>query len=189
MNQKQKKAEIRKEIRKEREILEFKDWEEKSFKIQQKFLLSDFYKNSKVIFTYYHFDREVRTDLIIKKGIEDKKIICLPYINWKNKILIPSEIKSTEEIIEIKGIPGPKFLRPVEIENIDIVIVPGVVFDIYKNRIGMGGGFYDRFLKNIPSETKKISLAFEFQIFDEKLPVDENDIKIDIIITEKRIIT
>jgi len=52
----------------------------------------------------------------------------------------------------------------------------------------MGGGFYDRFLKNISEKTKKIALAFEFQVLNEKLPVDENDIKVDIIITEKRII-
>jgi len=182
------KAEIRKKIRKLRETIEIEEWQEKSLKIQKKFLSSYYYKNSKIIFTYFHFDREVKTDLIIKKGIEDKKTICLPFINWKNKVLIPSEIKSIEEIKEEKGIPVPKFLRPVEIENIDIIIVPGVVFDIYKNRIGMGGGFYDRFLKNIPKKILKIALAFEFQVLNEKLPVDENDVKVDIIITEKRII-
>jgi 5-formyltetrahydrofolate cyclo-ligase len=82
----------------------------------------------------------------------------------------------------------PKVLRSFEKEKIDIVIVPGVVFDIYRNRIGMGGGFYDRFLKNISEETKKIALAFEFQVLNEKLPVDENDVKVDVIITEGRII-
>ena len=182
------KSEIRKKIRKIREEIEIKEWEEKSLKIQERFIFSDFYKNSKVIFTYYHFDREVKTDLIIKKGFEDGKIICLPFIDWENKILIPSEIKSIEEIVEVKGIPGPKFLRPIKIENIDVVIVPGVAFDIYKNRIGMGGGFYDRFLKNLSPKTKKISLAFEFQILNKKLPFDEKDVKVDLIITEKRII-
>lgn len=185
MNQK---IEIRKKIKKIREKLEFEIWEEKSLKIQEKFLSTEFYKNSNVIFTYFHFNREVKTDLIIKKCFEDRKIICLPYIDWKNKILIPSEIKSFEEIVETKGIPCPKFLKPVEIEKIDIVIVPGVTFDIFKNRIGMGGGFYDKFLKDIPQKTLKIALAFEFQILKEGLPIEEKDIKVDFIITESRII-
>jgi len=187
MNQKLKEK-IREKIRKAREIVEVEEWLKKSFKIQEDFLSSDYYKNSKTIFTYFHFDREVKTDLIIKKSIEDGKIICLPYIDWKNKILIPSEIKSIEEIVQEKGIPVPKFLRPVEVENIDIIIVPGVAFDVYKNRIGMGSGFYDRFLKNISKKTLKIALAFEFQILNERLPVCEKDIKVDVIITEKRII-
>ncbi|MCM8767164.1 MAG: 5-formyltetrahydrofolate cyclo-ligase [Candidatus Omnitrophica bacterium] len=184
----QKKIEIRQKIKKVREQLEPKIWEEKSLKIQKKFLSTNYYINSKVIFTYFHFDREVKTDLIIKKSFEDGKIICLPYIDWKKKIIIPSEIKTFLEITEIKGIPGPKFLKPVDIKNIDLVIVPGVAFDIYRNRIGMGGGFYDRYLKNLPEKILKIGFSFEFQVINEKLPVDESDEKVDLIITEQRII-
>ncbi|MCM8804581.1 MAG: 5-formyltetrahydrofolate cyclo-ligase [Candidatus Omnitrophica bacterium] len=188
MSQKLNKIEIRKKIRKIRENLDQKEWEEKSLKIQEKFLSSKFYKNSKVIFTYSHFDREVKTDIIIKKSLDDGKIICLPYIDWQNRVMIPSEIKKFEEIVKIKGIPCPKFLKPVNNENIDIVIVPGVAFDIYKNRIGMGGGFYDRYLKNLSKKIIKIALSFEFQILNIILPIEENDIKVDLIITEERII-
>lgn len=147
-----------------------------------------FYKNSKIIFTYFHFDREVKTDLIIKKSFENNKIICLPYIDWKKRILIPSQINSIDEIEMNKKIPVPKFLREVKREIIDLVIVPGVAFDIYKNRIGMGGGFYDRFLKNLSENVLKVALSFEFQILKEKLPVSECDVKVDLIITEERII-
>ncbi|MFN4227206.1 MAG: 5-formyltetrahydrofolate cyclo-ligase [Candidatus Ratteibacteria bacterium] len=183
----QKKIEIRQKIKKIREQLKPEIWEEKSLKIQKKFLSTDYYINSKVIFTYFHFDREVKTDLIIKKSLEDEKVVCLPYIDWGKKIIIPSEIKSLKEIIEIKGIPNPKYLK--QVKNIDLVIVPGVVFDIYKNRIGMGGGFYDRYLKEISGKILKIALAFEFQVINEKLPTNEKDEKVDLIITEERIIT
>ncbi|MCM8785804.1 MAG: 5-formyltetrahydrofolate cyclo-ligase [Candidatus Omnitrophica bacterium] len=183
----QRKIEIRQKIKKIREQLDPEIWDEKSLKIQKKFLSTDYYINSKVIFTYLNFDREVKTDIIVKKSLEDKKTVCLPYIDWENKVIIPSEIKSFEEIIENKGIPGPKYLKPVE--NIDLVIVPGVVFDIYRNRIGMGGGFYDRYLKTLPVKILKIALSFEFQVLLEKLPVNENDEKVDLIITEERIIS
>ncbi len=179
---------LREKIRRIRESINEKVWRENSFIIQKKFIETEYYKNSNSIFTYFAFDREVITEEIIKKAIEDNKIICLPFIDWKNKVLIPSLIYNLDEIITFKKIPIPKILRPFAKEKIDIVIVPGVVFDIYKNRIGMGGGFYDKFLKEISEKTKKIALAFECQVFKEKLPVDENDVKVDIIITEKRII-
>jgi 5-formyltetrahydrofolate cyclo-ligase len=179
---------LREKIKRIRENLDENIWKENSKIIQKKFVETEYYKNSKSIFTYFAFDGEVITEEIIKKAIKDSKNVCLPFIDWKNKILIPSLIYNLEEIKTYKKIPVPEVLRPFEKEKIDVVIVPGVVFDIYKNRIGMGGGFYDRFLKNISEKTKKIALAFEFQVLNEKLPVDENDIKVDIIITEKRII-
>jgi 5-formyltetrahydrofolate cyclo-ligase len=179
---------LREKIKRIRENLDENTWRENSRVIQSKFIETEYYKNSKSIFTYFAFDREVITEEIIKRALKDNKNVCLPFIDWKNKILIPSLIYNLEEIKTYKEIPVPKVLRSFEKEKIDIVIVPGVVFDIYRNRIGMGGGFYDRFLKNISEKTKKIALAFEFQVLNEKLPVDENDVKVDVIITEGRII-
>jgi 5-formyltetrahydrofolate cyclo-ligase len=178
---------LREKIRRMRENLDENIWEENSKIIQWRFIETEYYKNSKSIFTYFAFDREVKTDEIIKNALQNNKKVCLPFIDWENRILIPSLIYNFDEIVTYKKIPVPKNLNPFEKEKIDIVIVPGVVFDIYKNRIGMGGGFYDRFLKDI-RRTLKVALAFEFQILNEKLPIDEYDIKVDIIITEKRII-
>ncbi|MCM8771892.1 MAG: 5-formyltetrahydrofolate cyclo-ligase [Candidatus Omnitrophica bacterium] len=185
----QEKEKIRKKIKEIRQKIDLKLWEEKSRKIQEFFLLSEFYKNSKIIFTYFHFDKEVKTDLIIEKSLEEKKVVCIPYIDWKNKIIIPSIINSFRDIDTSRKIPAPKTLNLLDKNLIDIIIVPGVAFDIYKNRIGMGGGFYDRFLKEVPSKIKKISFAFEFQVLTKRLPVNEEDVKVDAIITEKRIIS
>ena len=71
----------------------------------------------------------------------------------------------------------------IEPNQIDCVIVPGVAFDKNCNRIGMGGGFYDRFLKL--THAKKIALAFDFQI-TENLPTENFDVAVDMIITERR---
>jgi len=179
---------LREKIRRIRENLDENIWREKSKVIQERFIETEYYKKSNSIFIYFAFDREVITEEIIEKAIKENKNVCLPFIDWKNKILIPSLIYNIEEITTHKKIPVPKVLRQFEKEKIDVVIVPGVVFDIYKNRIGMGGGFYDRFLKDISEKTLKIALAFEFQVLNEKLPAGENDIKVDIIITEKRVI-
>ena len=74
----------------------------------------------------------------------------------------------------------------VELEEIDCIIVPGAAFDRNGNRLGLGGGYYDRFLKRAEN-IKRIALAFEFQI-TEKIPNEEHDEKVDIIITENETI-
>ena len=71
--------------------------------------------------------------------------------------------------------------------EIDLVIVPGVVFDVKMARYGRGLGYYDRFLSRL-SDVKVIALAYDFQVSKKELKLDEWDIKTDHIITEKRII-
>ena len=67
-------------------------------------------------------------------------------------------------------------------DGLDLVLVPGVVFDFSGNRIGYGKGFYDRFLKNIPGQTR-FGLAYRFQVL-ESVPSSETDAKTGRIITE-----
>ena len=63
------------------------------------------------------------------------------------------------------------------------MIMPGVAFDRQKNRIGYGGGYYDCYLSD-KRELHTIAVAFEFQVL-EKLPVEETDIRPDVLMTEK----
>jgi len=180
------KGEIRRKILQKRENLEEKEWFDKSLKIQKKFLSLPFYKKAKSLLTYVHFDREVRTDLIIESALCEGKVVCIPKNDWKREIFIPSQIFSFDDILLNSKIPEPRFLKPISPSEIEIVVVPGVVFDTFGNRIGMGKGFFDKFFKSLSSPTLKIGLAFEFQVSEEKLPVDVWDIKVDMIITEER---
>ena len=96
------------------------------------------------------------------------------FFEWSQKD--PFEINSY-------GIPEPisnKVIYP------DIILVPLVAFDKYLNRIGYGGGFYDRYLKKIKKRKKilTIGLAYSFQRV-KKIEAEQNDIKLDFIITEK----
>ena len=76
-------------------------------------------------------------------------------------------------------------IKYISINEIDLVIVPGIGFDQKGNRIGHGEGFYDRLLKN--TNALAIALAYEFQII-KNISIDKYDIPVDIIITEKRVI-
>ena len=120
------------------------------------------------------------------------KNIFVPIILTECTNLVPSKIIDFDNELEKgkKGILEPKkeFYRLFPLENIDLIIIPGVAFDLRGNRIGRGFGYYDNFLRKIHTSTKIVALAFEMQIV-KKIITDKNDIPINKIITEKRIIT
>ena len=78
-------------------------------------------------------------------------------------------------------------MQPVEPKEIDLVIVPGVAFDIRGNRLGYGGGFYDRFLPNTRKNTTLVALAYELQVSSDVYRA-EHDVPIHILITEERLL-
>jgi len=100
---------------------------------------------------------------------------------------------STKEIIgDATHVSNKVVYHPVKkpeynSSDIDLVIVPGVVFDVKMARYGRGLGYYDRFLSKL-SEVTVIALAYDFQVSKKKLKLDDWDIKMDYIITEKRVI-
>jgi len=145
--------------------------------------------NAKTIMTYLSFDNEVRTDELISELIKSEKIICVPKLFEKK--MIPYKIFSINEdfIIDRYGIREPQndISREMDPGKIDIVIIPGVVFDLDGGRYGYGGGYYDRFLAILKPTAKKIAIAFDLQI-SKKLPLSDSDVRIDSLITESGII-
>ncbi len=80
--------------------------------------------------------------------------------------------------------PDPGYSEIIDPEDIDVVIVPCVGFDENKNRLGHGGGYYDRYLKK--THALKICVAFEAQKLN-KVVSEEDDVRMDLIITEKSV--
>lgn len=144
------------------------------------------FQNAQKILLYIPIKNEVDTLELIHKNLR-KKEIHLPRVKDEQKISI-HKITSFEDLeTGSYGIPEPKEnCESIRISQLDLIIVPGVAFDVKGMRIGFGKGYYDRLLKNL--KTKKLALAYEFQIKD-SLPADPHDQKIDIIITEERTIT
>ena len=103
---------------------------------------------------------------------------------------IGNEVSTKDIIIDAsvtKVVYHPAEKPEYNSSDIDLVIVPGVVFDIKMARYGRGFGYYDRFLSKL-SDVKVIALAYDFQISNYFLRLDTWDIKMDYIITEKRLI-
>lgn len=129
------------------------------------------------------------TDVIptVKKLLAAGKQVASPICIGKG-IMIASVIEDLEKDLEVGvfGVMAPKEQRPVAPEMIDAVIVPGVGFDRKGNRLGYGGGFYDRFLPKLRSDAKKIAVCYDFQLFDALTP-EPWDTPVDIVITDSGI--
>lgn len=182
------KERIRKEILAKRSGLSEEAVMEKSQRIKKKlFELSEF-KKAKTVMFYVAKDKEVKTEEMIRESLKMGKRVAVPISKVEERDLIPSLltdygelVPGTYRILE----PREEGHRPVPLENIELIIVPGVAFDCWGNRLGFGGGFYDNFLGKVPSNVLRLGLAFDLQIVDE-LPVGERDIPMDGIVTEEK---
>lgn len=159
---------------------------EKEKKIINKVLLLDRITEAKVIGIYISFMDEVDTIMLIEELKKRKKTIAVPKINKD----LTMDFYCLDDLHELKknkyGILEPTTDIVINSADIDILIIPGIVFDTNKNRIGFGKGFYDRYLQK--SEIYKVGLCFDEQISDEIIDVDEFDIKMDLLVSDKRII-
>ena len=180
---------LRKSIEKKRNTLSTSEVLEKSSRIKKRIFEMDLFRDAQTILFYVSYGNEVYTHDMIKESISLGKTVVVPKSVTKNNALILSRLTDWDNlevgaynILELKQ----ESIEQVDVESVDLIIVPGVVFDESGNRIGHGKGYYDRLLndsRNIPS----VGLAFEFQIV-ENIKSEQHDEKIDIIITGDRVI-
>lgn len=183
------KKNIRIDILKVRESLKEEEHDIKDNIIIEKLYNLDLYKTSKNIFVYVSFRDEINTIKLIERALIDNKNIYVPKVYNSTKTMKAIFLDSLDKLEKNKmGILEPKDDNLVINKNdIDLIIVPGAVFDKSFNRIGYGGGYYDRYLEEIKYKNNKIALAYDFQIIDE-IKAEDHDIKVDYIITEERIL-
>jgi len=178
---------VRKKIKDIRSNQTLFDNRKMSSKIKEKlFSLLDF-KSAETVLFYISYEGEVYTHDMIRESFYNKNVI-VPVSNQKDLTLVLSRLKTWEELsIGSYRILEPKKekIRNTNIEDIDLLIIPGVAFNEKGDRLGHGKGYYDKILNK--TKSLKIGLAFEFQIL-EKIPTESHDVPVDMIITESRII-
>ena len=135
----------------------------------------------KSAFIYESYKEEVSTKEIILALKKNQYEVSIPRI-IKDKKMIAVDCKNT--ILEFSQNPLSKRVLKgeIEVKNIDIVLVPVVAFSRDGNRLGYGGGFYDKWFSKNPGTTK-IGLAYSFQQFD-NIIAEAHDIKLDFVISE-----
>ncbi|MDP4093608.1 MAG: 5-formyltetrahydrofolate cyclo-ligase [Bacillota bacterium] len=150
------------------------------------------FEKSKMLMCYVDFRNEVCTSGFLSQCLEMGKNVSVPLIiddSNSEKVMVACQIYNIGTDLQ-KGYFG--VMEPVKNkagriapENIDFIVIPGVAFDVKGNRLGYGGGFYDRFLPLLRKDCLKVGICHELQLV-ENLPVNEYDLPMDIIVTEKR---
>ena len=181
---------IRKKILKQRDNIPQEIKTDKNANIKNKlFSLHEFINAGAVCF-YASFRSEVETLTMIKESLALGKRVVLPKVQMRRRGIALCEIKDINELsVGHMGIPEPTLLNEhaISIDEVDLIVIPGVAFDYACNRLGYGGGYYDMLLAQRKKEAPIIALAYEEQIVDQ-IPAEAHDIKVDMIITDKKII-
>jgi len=184
------KKEMRRAAMEKRNLMSAEQVSERSGMILRKLFSHPWFIGSHTVFTYVSMNNEAGTDALIKKALEDGRRVCVPrVIPGAEMVAVP--IRNPEEDLETGffNCREPKKHLPHIHENeIDLIIVPGLVFDRCGYRIGYGGGYYDKYLRNIPPGCRTIGLAFSSQITD-RLPREEHDVPVMLVITEDQVIS
>ena len=163
--------------------------QEKSKKACRNLISTPEFQDASVIMMYLAIPDEADvTDAIISAWREDKAVI-VPKVFWQQKSMIPVRIESRGMVsIEsaVSGLRNPANGVPVGVEEIDLVVAPGLGFDTKGNRLGRGGAYYDRFLADKKLKAKRCGFAFAEQVVD-SVPTTDTDQKIDFLVTDEQI--
>ena len=182
---------LRREIIKARDKLTRAEIEMKSRAIAARLFALPAYRVSRTLLFFLSFGSEVDTLPMIEENIARGKQVAVPKAVPATRQLIPSLLLDPQRDLApgVYGIPEPhpEALRPLDPGELDLIIVPGVAFDEAGNRLGYGGGYYDRFFPLLRPQVPLVALALELQIRP-AVPADPWDRRVDCIVTEKRLI-
>lgn len=183
------KKELRNEILKRRDAITKDEHNEKSNYIAEYVIRHTVFEESNVILLFASFRNEVDTSKIFKYAIDAGKEVYYPKVFGKEMEFYRVESEDDFEagrwgIREPKAEDEKKFIPMLE-ERV-CIIMPGAVFDRKGNRIGYGGGYYDKFLKKMGTfRFHKIGIGFACQVVDiENFPKEEHDVTLDMLVTE-----
>jgi 5-formyltetrahydrofolate cyclo-ligase len=140
---------------------------------------------AKIVAVYHPIGSEVDTLNILSSVLQLNKHLVLPRVEDDIKIIF-TEVKDLGNDLQVGKY---KIMEPknhcLKVNKMDLVFVPGIAWDKNGHRLGYGKGYYDRYLRDL--HTINVGLAYDFQILED-IPHEKNDLRVDLIVTEKRVI-
>lgn len=188
------KANLRKTMLNKRNELNSELVELAGEKLLQKLIDMDALRAESCIFTYVDMNNELSTHRILNYCFEHNIRVCVPKVvpDGNTKVMKPYLIDNLDSDLArgTFGVMEPTFsdevakTREVFINDIDVVLVPGLAFDEMGNRIGYGGGYYDKFFAQLHKKGKplKVGICYDFQVID-KIQGENHDVPMDLVIS------
>ncbi len=182
------KSELRQRLRKVLSGTTPEELSARSYRACHRLVEQPEYLKAEIIMVFFSLPTEVETAPIVLRAWQDRKRVLAPKVSWSQRRMLPVEIRSlTADLVMAEG----GFLEPISgipfpMTLIDLVIVPGLGFDEFGNRLGRGRGFYDRFLSNPEFRGVACGLALEFQM-TAAVPVGPQDRPVDMLVTDEQV--
>lgn len=185
MDLKQEKAVLRKMIRQKRDELDSVFTVSSDRQILRQILQLPEYQKAKALFCFVSTPNEIDTKNLIQDAFSQGKRVFVPRCISQG-IMEIYEILGFEDLeVGAYGIQEPKLLlRKAEKQEIDFAVVPCVSCDRRRNRLGQGGGYYDRFMEN---RTYPAAAVCRESLMLEEVPVEPWDLPVDLVVTEQDI--
>ena len=175
---------IRKQMKQLRADMTRTERFEKSMQIFEQLITVPEFKRADRIYTYVSMDNEIDTIMLIDYSLSLEKRVFVPRVSGKDM-----EFYEISDISELnpgyRGIYEPDINGKPDYSRTGFMCMPGLAFDRSYNRIGYGGGFYDRYL-SVENKLYKAALAYEAQLL-ESIPAQDGDVRPDMIVTEESI--
>ncbi len=176
---------IRKQMKQLRADMTRTERFEKSMQIFEQLITVPEFKRADRIYTYVSMDNEIDTIMLIDYSLSLEKRVFVPRVSGRDM-----EFYEISDISELSpgymGIYEPDINgREPDYSRTGFMCMPGLAFDKSHNRIGYGGGFYDRYL-SVENKLYKAALAYEAQLL-ESIPAQDGDVRPDMIVTEENI--
>ena len=154
--------------------------------ITRRLLVLDAYRSARCVMAYVTFGSEFETGDFIADLLAQRKQLLLPRVERGSRALTLHAVQDPVRQLEagVWGIRQPRADCPAAAASqVDFVLVPGVAFTASCERLGYGGGFYDRFIRSLPSRPALVAAAYSVQVVPE-LPISESDQRVELVITE-----
>lgn len=144
------------------------------------------YRNSNTVMLYLAMPDEPQTELLIQDALGCGKRVCVPLLGKTYGEMTAAEITDIDDLVIGRlglKMPDPDKAKPVLAADIDLVVVPAVAFDRNGNRLGMGAGYYDRFLEQ-NSDSVLLGITWSSQLAD-SIPCGAHDVRMQYLLTEE----
>lgn len=178
---------LRAEIKAQLRALGAPEHQARSLAACLRFMAHESYKNAQTIFAFASVRKEISTELVLASALRDGKRVALPRATAAGVLTFHAVRDiATDLALGRFGIQEPlETCAEVAASEADVILVPGVAFSVRGERLGQGGGYYDRYLAQPNVRATLCALAFEFQIV-EQLPIEAHDRAVKAIFTEAR---